>query len=70
MQPNWNEAPEWAQWWVRSALGHGRYYENKPRIVKAAVPMWRAEGRSAPDGYEPEKGRSDWMESPTQRPTN
>lgn len=29
-QPDWSQAPDWAQWWAVDSCGHPFWFENKP----------------------------------------
>ncbi|MFA5166588.1 MAG: hypothetical protein WC449_04845 [Candidatus Paceibacterota bacterium] len=32
LQPNWNDAPEWANYWAIDKNGHGHFYEQEPFV--------------------------------------
>ena len=64
-QPNWNDAPEWAQWWAVDANEIAWWYTEKPKTISSC---WLCnDGRASChdtinlNGY-------DWRETLTPRP--
>lgn len=65
-QPNWDEAPKWAQWWAVDKDGFAFWYESKP---VALIDQWDDNSlrlllicdQLCLNGY-------DWRETLTQRP--
>lgn len=39
-QPDWDTAPEWAQWWAVDSDGRGYWYEARPWFGGEAVGDW------------------------------
>lgn len=62
MTPDWETAPEWAEWWAVDEDGAAYWYDVEPRMVKS---MWWAAG--AKDMLQP---FTNWRESLEQRPKN
>lgn len=48
-QPDWSQAPEWAQWWTIDADGEISYWQDEPALERWTA-MWYIEGEVwAPD---------------------
>lgn len=66
-EPDWTQAPEWAQWWAVQASGFAKWYQDKPAIEWGdwRVP-WNMFTQSAGDANLPLG--SDWRMTLRRRP--
>lgn len=59
-KPEWNEAPEWANFLVQDRLGHWIWFEIEPRVLNGE---WQERGRPGKRCY-----AGQWMDSKEKRP--
>src|SRR5690606_11978933 len=59
--PDWDEAPDWAQWWAVQSRGYALWFEEKPAPRYGA---WRAQGRSLRTGQSFGRQYAGWRASP------
>lgn len=64
-QPDWTQAPAWAQWWAVDATGAANWYASKPETADD-VPMWWSDDRNLPDL--PDMFGIDWRTTLRRRP--
>lgn len=64
-QPDWNQAPEWANWWAMDADGDCYWFENKPEMMSVTwLPFNASEvGEALSFGY-----TGNWQDSLRERP--
>jgi hypothetical protein len=60
MQPDWSEAPEWAQWWAMDEDREAYWFKAKP---ESGATVWHSD-----ELYQYDSTLPDWEDSLTQRP--
>lgn len=64
-QPNWNEAPEWAQWWAVDANEIAWWYTEKPKTISSC---WLCNDGRASCHDTIDLNGYDWRKTLTPRP--
>ena len=67
MKPDWNNAPEWAQWVAMDVNGHWYWYRIEPDCDWTHC--WSTELRKDLESAECFGGSPDWKKSLERRPT-
>lgn len=67
-EPDWSQAPEWAQWWASDWNGHSYWYERRPQFQSDGV--WHADtlGKYEIHGANPSFHSTESHDSLRQRP--
>jgi len=69
MKPDWEDAPEWAQWWAQDEDGSCAWFELKPE-PNLRMEIWRPKsGKHEGDGWmEPRGFFNEWLDTLEKRP--
>lgn len=63
-QPDWSQAPDWANWWTITKYGQGHWFLSEPKVIEESWVRATRECKQAPSfGY-----TGDWRDSLRKRP--
>lgn len=66
MKPDWEDAPEWANWLAQDENGYWHWYQNQPYTIEEDNPEWYNDGGKYEVAYVP--NRETWKETLEERP--